>query len=491
MYFNDFSVTFTVLFLLGWYVCQAIAYYKFFEKAGEQGWIGLVPFYNYYVHMKIIGRPTWWVLLLFVPVVNFFIALTIHLDLLKSFGRYSYFDQSVGVIFAPFYMVYIAFSNAAYQGKATEMPKRKRTVPQEWFEAIVFAVFAATFIRWVFMEAYVIPTPSMEKSLLVGDFLFVSKINYGPRTPKTPLQIPLTHAKIWGTELPSYIESIQLPQLRLPSLSKVERNDVVVFNYPANDSYNQRPDGGYHPLDLKTHYIKRCVAVAGDTIEVRKGQVYINGEPGENPELMQYNYFIKANQIVSDHNWRKIIDKYDIARDLRPIKLQGGITSFLAMTTSEVASELEKLDFIESVTKQLRDSAQVEQDIFPNSLYYPWNADNFGPLEIPFKGLTIPVDEYSMAKFGSTIENYEDLDDVKIELDKLFIDGQEVSTYTFSKDYYFMMGDNRHNSADSRYWGFVPEDYVVGEASFIWMSLDETKPFLRKIRWDRLFKGID
>ncbi len=482
MYLNDFSLTFTIIFLGSWYAMQAIAYYKFFEKAGEPAWIGLVPFYNYYVHMKIIGRPTWWVLLLFVPVVNFFIALTAHLDLLKSFGKTSYFDQSVGVIFAPFYMMYVAYSDAQYQGKAAEMEKRVRTVPQEWFEAIVFAVFAATFIRWVFMEAYVIPTPSMEKSLLVGDFLFVSKINYGPRTPKTPFQVPLTHAKIWGTDIPSYIEAIQLPQLRLPSLDKVERNDVVVFNYPPEFE---------HPKDLRTHYIKRCIAIAGDTIQVKKGEVYINGKKGNDPELMQHRYFIKANKLVSDHNWQKIIDKYDLAQDLSMVKLKGGITSFLAMTNAEVARELEQMDFIESVEIQLRDSAQVELEIFPDARYYPWNADNYGPLEVPFRGMTIEVDEYSMAKFGSTIENYEELDEVKIDLDKLFINGQQVSSYTFTKDYYFMMGDNRHNSADSRYWGFVPEDFVVGEASFIWMSMDERGSFLSKIRWDRIFKAID
>ncbi|WP_308706271.1 signal peptidase I [Marinoscillum sp. MHG1-6] len=482
MYLNDFSLTFCIIVLGGWYLMQGIAYHKFFEKANQPSWIGWVPFYNYYVHMKIIGRPVWWVALLFVPVVNFFIALTAHLDLMKSFGRYSYVDQSLGVIFAPFYMVYIAFADTKYEGKATELPKRKRTIVQEWFEAIVFAVFAATFIRWIFMEAYVIPTPSMEKSLLVGDFLFVSKINYGPRTPKTPFQIPLTHATIWGSDAPSYSDAIQLPQFRLPSLGKVDRGDVVVFNYPPEFK---------HPKDLRTHYIKRCVAVAGDTIEVKAGQVYINGKPQDNPELMQHDYFIKANKLVSDHNWMKIIEKYDLFQDLRPVKLQGGITSFYAMTNSEVARELEKLDFVESVKIQLRDTSIVEPEIFPDARYYPWNADYFGPLELPFRGMTIQADEYALAKYGSTIKNYEELDDVKIDIDKLFINGQEVAEYTFTKDYFFMMGDNRHNSADSRYWGFVPEDFVVGEASFIWMSMDDRNSFPANIRWKRLFKPIE
>lgn len=485
MYLNDFSLSFTLILVIGWYLLQSISYYKFFEKAKQPGWIGFVPFYNYYIHLQIVGRPTWWVFLLFVPVVNFFVALTIHLDLLKSFGRYSYVDQSLGVVLAPFYMTYIAYSSAEYQGKATEMPKRVRTMPQEWFEAIVFAVFAATFIRWIFMEAYVIPTPSMERSLLVGDFLFVSKINYGPRTPKTPLQVPLTHAKIWGTEIPSYIEAFELPQFRLPSLGKVERNDVVVFNYPVNDMYNRRPDGGYHPLDLKTHYIKRCVAIPGDEIEVKQGQVYINGSIGKNPEMMQFRYFIETNKVIPE----RVFDQNKIW-EYSPATKPDGTKGYIAMTTPEVAKRLESFDFIKDAVPLIMEKDNTEPRIFPDARYFPWNADNFGPLKIPGRGVTISIDEYSLAKYGSTIKNYENAGDVVIDIDKLIINGEEVSEYTFQKDYYFMMGDNRHNSEDSRYWGFVPEDNIVGEASFIWMSMDENGSFFSKIRWSRLFNII-
>lgn len=471
MYFNDFSLISTLLFFVGWYSLQSVAYYKFFEKAGQPGWAGFVPLYNYYIHLQIIGRPTWWLALLFVPVINFFIALTILLDLLKSFGRYSYVDQALGVIFAPFYMVYLAYTDTTYQGKATEMPKRKRTVGQEWFEAIVFAVFAATFIRWVFMEAYVIPTPSMERSLLVGDFLFVSKINYGPRTPKTPLQIPLTHAKIWGTEIPSYIDAIQLPQYRLPSLSKVERGDVVVFNYPPEYE---------HPKDLRTHYIKRCVAVPGDVIEVKTGQVYVNGEQEENPELMQFRYYLETSQALPD--------RFFVDNNISEYQKSGN--GYIVFTTEATARRLESLDFIRTEALFMKED-YVEPRIFPDARYFPWNADHYGPLEIPGRGMTIEVNEYNLAKYGSTIEKYEDLEQVKIDIDKLTIDGEEVSEYTFKKDYYFMMGDNRHNSEDSRYWGFVSEDFIVGEASFIWMSMDDRGSFFNKIRWSRLFRGIE
>lgn len=477
MYYNDLSAFTFYAFITGWYLLQSIAYYKFFEKAGEKGWIGFVPFYNYYIHLKIVGRPNWWVLLLFVPVVNFFIALTMHLDLLKSFGKYTYFDQAFGVIFAPVYMLYVAYGDTLYKGKATEIPKEKKSTPQEWFEAIVFAVFAATFIRWVFMEAYVIPTPSMERSLLVGDFLFVSKLEYGPRTPKTPLQIPLTHAKIWGTEIPSYLPWIQLPQLRLPALGEVERKDVVVFNYPPELE---------HPKDLRTHYIKRCVGIAGDTIEVKAGEVYINGEKQGNPELMQWRYFVQTSQVIRD----RVFETYEISEYYQAQDAEGN-KGYVVLATPEAADQLRTLNFIGRVTLEIDQKDRVEPRIFPDARYYPWNADYYGPLEIPFRGMKIKVDEYSLAKYGSTIKNYEDWDEVKIDVDKLTINGETLSEYTFKKDYYFMMGDNRHNSEDSRFWGFVPEDFIVGEASFIWMSLDDKKSIINKIRWSRLFDGIE
>lgn len=475
MYLNDFTAASLIIVLGGWYLLQALAYYKFFEKAGEQGWIGFIPFYNYYIHMKIVGRPTWWVALLFVPVINFFVALTIHLDLLKSFDRFSYFDQAVGVALAPFYMVYVAFSNTEYVGKAVDIPKKPKSQGKEWFEAIVFAVFAATCIRWVFMEAYVIPTPSMEKSLLVGDFLFVSKIEYGPRTPKTPLQIPLTHAKVWGTEIPSYISAVQLPQLRLPSLGQVERGDVVVFNYPPEFE---------HPKDLRTHYIKRCVGIPGDTVVIENSQVIVNGIPLDNPELMQHQYELTTDETIRD----RVFEDLDISEYGR------GGRGYYLHTSEDKAEKLRALPFVKNVDRGMMEPGVRELSsypIFPNFKYYPWNKDQYGPLEVPFRGLTIQLDEYTLAKYGSTIVDYEDLNDVEITDNQLLINGDPVSEYTFSKDYYFMMGDNRHNSLDSRYWGFVPEDFIVGEASFIWMSHQEGGGLLGGVRWSRLFKGIE
>jgi signal peptidase I len=477
MYFNDFSMTSFVTLMLGAYLLQAIAYYKFFIKAEQPGWIGFIPLYNYYIHLQIVGRPKWWMLLLFVPVANFFVALTIHLDLLKSFQRYRYVDQVFGVLLAPFYMVYVAFGPTTYLGKATELPKVQKGPFKEWFEAIVFAVFAATIIRWAFMEAYVIPTPSMERSLLVGDFLFVSKLEYGPRTPKTPLQLPLTHAKVWGTDLPSYISGLQLPQFRFPSLGRVERNDVVVFNYPPEFE---------NPKDLRTHYIKRCIGISGDVIEVKFGQVHINQATADNPEFMQMRYFVETDQNIKDRIFREnnIWEYY-------PSFGSSNRKGYMINTTESAAHQLASLSFIKSVDLQLDNEDKIESRIFPNADYYPWNGDHYGPLRIPFKGMTIDINDSTLAMYGSTITNYEEQGIVEIIEDQLLIAGKPVVQYTFAKDYYFMMGDNRHNSLDSRYFGFVSEDFIVGEASFIWLSLNDKADLFEKIRWDRLFKTIN
>ncbi|UXP31717.1 signal peptidase I [Reichenbachiella agarivorans] len=353
-------------------------------------------------------------------------------------------------------------------------PKKKKGPVREWVDAIVFAVIAATLIRWAFMEAYTIPTPSMENSLLVGDFLFVSKINYGPRTPKTPLQVPLTHAKLWGplSSIPSYSDAIQLPQFRLPGFGSVERNDVVVFNYPPEFE---------HPTDLKTHYIKRCVAIGGDTIEVRDTQVYINGQPGENPEEMQFLFFIASDKSINER-----IFKQNGVWDVTPVN--GG---YYIQAKPADAKKFESLPFVTQVIEAKRGPEDVEARIFPDASRFPWNADFYGPLVIPAEGMTIDLNEDMVATYGSTIRDYEGLDDVKVQENQLIIDGQVATTYTFKQNYYFMMGDNRHNSEDSRFWGFVPEDHVVGEASFIWMSIDPNESFLNKIRWSRLFSGIN
>ena len=348
----------------------------------------------------------------------------------------------------------------------------KKGPVREWFDALLFAVIAATLIRWATFEAFTIPTPSMEKSLLVGDFLFVNKLNYGPRTPKTPLQVPLTHQKIWGTDIQSYLDWIQLPTFRLPGFGEVERNDVVVFNYPNELD---------KPLDLKTYYVKRCVGLPTDTIEIDNGDVKINGQILEIPEGLQNRYFLQTNTTINERVFRK----YDI---WEYTKVTNG---YYINTKEENANAIGNESFIDDVILYRMDKSLTTGRIFSDQENYPWNTDFYGPLLIPFKNLEIEINKENIKKYGSTILNYENIDNVKIEDDNLIINNEIVSKYTFKQDYYFMMGDNRHNSEDSRFWGFVPYDHILGEASFIWFSYNYQEDNLfSAIRWNRFLKVI-
>jgi len=358
----------------------------------------------------------------------------------------------------------------------TETPKKqkvKKSPLREWFDAVVFAVVAATFIRWLFLEAFTIPTPSMEKSLLVGDFLFVSKMHYGARTAKTPLQIPLTHQTIWGTDIPSYLDWINLPTFRLPGFSDIKNNDVVVFNYPADEGY---------PLDLKTNYIKRCIGIAGDSLEIKDMQVFINGKAVDNPPAYQNGFFVKTKQQVNERIFRKL--------DISDITMHP--EGYFINATDEAMKEVKKMEVIDQIIKIKHEKGTNTENTFPHSALVDWNMDFFGPLWIPAEGKTITLYEKNLAIYQKTILDYEHLENAELKDGKLFIDGKEQKTYTFTQNYYFMMGDNRRNSLDSRVWGFVPEDHVLGKGLIIWFSFDadSDKSFLDRIRFRRIFNLI-
>ena len=378
----------------------------------------------------------------------------------------------------------------------TKKKEEKNTAPKsflrEWADAIVFAVVAATLIRWLIMEAYTIPTPSMENSMLVGDFLFVSKFHYGTRTPKTILQLPLTHQKIWFTEIPSYLTWIQLPQYRLPGISHVKREDVVVFNVPRDEENNfmvyDKSKWKYYPVDLKTNYIKRCVGIPGDVLRIKDNQLIVNDQPLKNPENMQLSYLVSSKDEINDRNFVSLgLDPDDYNYLGRP---EEGKAVYQMYLTKAKVEELKTIPYITSVDEDYRTHESTDSRIFPSSKYSRWNGDNFGPLTIPKEGMKILINDSTLAFYGETIKNYDHNKDVKIENGKLLIDGNEVTEYTFHQNYYFMMGDNRHNSFDSRYWGFVPEDHIVGKGFFIWLSIDKYADFIHKIRWSRFFKLI-
>jgi signal peptidase I len=347
---------------------------------------------------------------------------------------------------------------------------------REWIEAISFAVVAATLIRTFFIEAYTIPTPSMEKSLLVGDFLFVSKVNYGARAPMTPISFPFAHNTMPVIGGNSYTELFSMPYLRLPGFQKIKNNDVVVFNYPAEEG---------RPVDKKENYIKRCLAIGGDTIQVINQQVFVNGVAAENPPKMQFNYYVKTDGSGFS---LKTLRKLDIT-DGKPLSGNG---DFEIPLTSETKSMMEKLTNVKDVDSLTQMPGVFVEYIYPFRKEMPWNVDNYGPLWVPKAGVTITLDSASYWKYDRVIRTYENNPTFEMKEGKFYLDGSQITSYTFKQDYFFMMGDNRHNSADSRFWGFVPQDHIVGKALFIWMSLDANAgSIFEKVRWNRIFNGIN
>ncbi len=421
------------------------------------------------------------------------------------------------------------FVNWAFWKKSDE-PEMKSAIV-EWVDALIFAVIAATLIRMFLIEAYKIPTSSMEKTLLVGDYLFVSKVSYGPKLPNTPISFPFAHHTLPLTKYKkSYVEWIKKPYKRIAGFGDIKRNDIVVFNFPAGDTVvlemqeqdyysitRNSADGlkrrdiqqgnpiksfesykaiardyiwdqfniTVRPVDKRENYIKRCVAIPGDSLKIIHSQVYINGEEQPHFEDMQYDYFIKTNgkQINS-----KYFERLNIAVDDR--RYIASSSMYELPLTIENVTNFKDFTAVSTVSKYENTNINMANiSIFPFNSDYPWTEDNFGPLYIPEKGVTIDLNINNLPLYHRIIETYEG-NKLRVDGSEIFINDKKVDSYTFKMDYYFMMGDNRHNSADSRYWGFVPEDHVVGKAVFIWLSLDKDQQFVNKIRWNRIFSLI-
>ena len=480
--------------------------WKQFKAAGEQSWKAFVPYYNIFVLLKIIKKHKkfWWWFFIVFPYINIFMLLLMLVELGKCFGKFKVWEEFMAAIL-PYVFFPLIVKDTPYQDP-DKTTRPKKSTAREWLDAIVFAVVAALIIRTYVFEAFTIPTSSMEKSLCVGDYLIVSKIHYGPKRPNTPLSFPFVHNTLpFSTTKKSYLEWIKLPYHRYPGVSTIKRNDPIVFNYSAGDTvcdkfqssvsyYDLIREYGRkrvwtdhetfgnviaHPVDKRENYVKRLIGMPGDQLQIIDGIVYINGEKGFQPENMQFNYTVTTtgNGINT-----RILDKYNITEAYRGVNPNEAILNI----SEKVAEELRQLSFITSAERNITPVGEgTNHELFPHRPdLYPWNIDNYGPIVLPKKGETVQLTLENLPLYERIIHAYE-LHDLQVKGDQIYIDGQPADSYTFAMDYYWMMGDNRHNSADSRYWGFVPENHIVGKAVFVWLSIDKVNG---GIRWRRMFR---
>ena len=558
---------------------------KIFAKGGINEKSGYLPLYNIFVMIKLMKKPWWWILFLPVPGVNLLMLMAMNLELARVFNLYTAGDTLLS-IFVPhillpkialkeevkfngptdwknekdrkirklsdeivLFMVSVGIFNVAialYKMIGAKDKQGSKTIVKEWGDALLFAIVAASIIRTFFLEAFKIPTPSMEKNLLVGDFLFVSKISYGPKIPQTPIAVPFVHHTLPLVESKSFLEIFTLPYYRLPGLGKVQRNDVVVFNFPAGDSVKiDEQDKTYYqiivknafkafknaegrkyenalqlinefekkktaymnsyreslisenmiirrPVDKEDHYIKRCVAIADDSLEIKDGDLYINKKRSGDTENMQYFYVVTPTRSVfmGDELKQKFKEDFDI--DEKDIMIIDGGRFFINIPNKhkkEIAAIFGGMKCLVKAIEPRGSSFNMNSDsyfdVFPNDVRYDWSKDNFGPLWVPKRGKTAKLNSKTLALYRRIIEVYEN-NSVKVKGEDIFINNKKVTEYTFKQDYYWLMGDNRHNSLDSRFWGFVPEDHVVGKGVLVWFSNDPNAG----IRWNRIFSLI-
>jgi len=493
MTFTQWGIFFLIIQLI-----HGLGTWKLYIKAGRKAWEAFIPIYNAIVLMKIINRSVWWTLLLFLPIVNMIMFPVIWVETARSFGKNKYLDTFLAVVTLGFYNYYLNyFEDVQYIEERSLVPKSSSG---EWVGSILFAIVAATIVHTYFIQPYTIPSSSLEKSLLVGDFLFVSKFNFGARVPMTTVAAPMVHDTIPVLNNKSYLfddhieknktswkNKLQLPYLRLPGFEKIDRNEIVVFNQPADtllDMNNFHPDRNYYkPIDKKTNLVKRCVAVAGDSLEVRDGFVYINGEKNVLPDRahLQFSYYIqpKTNQF----NPKFLKERYDITDNFGIINNQN--TYYFSAISDEALSNFKNHPNVLSITPNKQEKGVRDPNIFPHDPNYNWNNDFFGPLYIPEAGKTIEINLKVLPLYKRAITEYEG-NSLQVKGNQILINGEVASTYTFKQDYYWMMGDNRHNSLDARAWGLVPFNHVVGKPVFIWMSWDG----LKNPRWERFFTTV-
>ena len=606
--------------------------WKIFEKNGRKSWEGFVPGYNIYVWLKIIKKPWWWIFFFIIPFVNLIVTIGCNVETARLYGKYSVKDTILMVLLPWYYIPYLAFSKEVQLAEPTDWTKQadkdkrfwhdhltlffiapfvghalyvvfrllgskdkinKRTMACEWTNALGFAIVAASIIRSFFFEAFTIPTGSMEKTMRIGDYLFVNKMKYGPKLPQTPVSIPFVHNRIPGTFTPSFVDWFSTDYHRLPGYGNIKRDNIMVFNWPVGDTvivhndviahdyytivrnqafitYLQKVQndkklrnkkfefhkiafskpqtlsrytnaarnsiiagGGLFnnpsnpdirinetkgittlPIDKKENYIKRCVGVAGDTLEIKDNVLIINGKEEDKKDevIFTYDFYFKLGSTIPHE---KLAEDYEIYVDQhrrnplseKKVKIQD--TSYKdslvyiektikygheQITCSPAtAAALSRYPGLDSV-RQVIHARGFDYSIygqycpyFPNHADFDWSRDNYGPLIIPKKGWQVSLNDSTWILYKRAIEVYEKNKVSRTEAGAYVINDEVVDNYTFQQNYYWLMGDNRHGSADSRCWGFVPEDHVVGTASFVWFS----KHPEGGIRWSRIFSTVE
>lgn len=510
------SIGLLVFILL--FVLVHVGLYGMFKKAGIEGWKAFIPLYNTWCMVQKMQLNKAWFFLQLIPIAGQFITIWILIKFVEHFGRFSVLHHFFTVFFPFIYFPYLGFSKEERYAGTSVVNNYKKSAFREWVDAAVFAIVAATLIRTFIFEAYTIPTPSMEKTLLVNDFLFVSKFSYGPRIPNTPIAMPFVHHTIPGLNVKSYQEWIHIPYTRWFA-KPVKRNDVVVFNFPVNDTLiNDEENFGskftYYqeiqrrmiveqipedvarartwdqygdliitrPVDKRENFIKRCVAVSGDTLQIINQAVYINGVKQAFPPEHEFTYTVHTTAALDPETLQAIgIKFFPDDMNKNEVFMRDNNVYEINMTDAE-RNALQSSPGVKNIQPVIHPNGQ-DAFLFPFVPGYNWSQDNFGPVWIPKKGATIQLTPENVTRYKRCIGVYEN-NQFENRNGKYFINGKEATSYTFKMDYYWMMGDNRHNSLDSRYWGFVPEDHVVGKASLIWFSWDSGP------RWKRFFKAI-
>ena len=509
--------------------------YKLFNLAGVESWKALIPFYNIIKHLDIINRPRWWIILVFIPVINLLMIPVIWVEYIKTFNHNSKLDRILVIVTLGFYIYYINYvSNKKKYISQISFSNFERS-----FGSIIYAIVIATIVHNYIIQPFVIPTGSLEKTLRVGDFLLVSKFHYGARIPSTVVSFPMVHDTIPIIKSRSYLKKPQLPYLRIPGFQEIKNNDIVVFNWPADTvrRFFVKEKGVIKPTDKKSNYVKRAIGIPGDSLEIRDGIVYLNGKENNLPDRAKplFTYIVKSNEGVSssklinlevDGFIRKFIIKNlstDIYSEISKYILNisnNGENEYLIYTTDngipiklvrklsldirEIIDKEKELSLTHIDAIKIKNSNQfdtiyraIEETNTSNSIFFPnnkrfsWNNDHFGPLYIPKAGDKIDLNIKTLPLYKKIITDYE-FNDLKVVDEDILINGIKENEYVFKQDYYWMMGDNRYNSEDSRVWGFVPFDHVLGRPVFIWMSIEGLFNGVENwnFRWDRVFTTI-